>query len=438
MSVRTRFAPSPTGHVHIGNMRVAIFNWLFARHHGGAFLLRIEDTDRERSTPEACRTLLEAMQWLGLEPDEPPLYQSTRLDAHRAAAEQLVADGHAYREDKGGTGRGECIVFRMPKTDMAFDDLVKGHLVKPAADLHDFVILRSDGTPTFHLANVLDDIHMRVTHVIRGDDHVENTFRHIALFQALGAPVPRYAHLPMIVNAQGKPYSKRDGDAYVGQFRDRGILPDALFNYLALLGWSPGDGPEVMTREELIQRFTLDRVQSSPAQFDMTKLLWINGEHMRRLPIEQRLAGHMADLERHGLRPSVEELRRVLEIMQDRIKVFTDTAAQTAYFFTEDFPYDDAAVRKRLLKPGLPAILAELSRRWAAASTFDAASLEQTLRATAAETGRSPADLIHAVRVAVSGCTAGPSLFAMLEFLGRERVLGRIERALQRWGGSHG
>ncbi|MBM4153090.1 MAG: glutamate--tRNA ligase, partial [Kiritimatiellaceae bacterium] len=188
MMIRTRFAPSPTGHVHIGNMRAAIFNWLYARHTGGQFLLRVEDTDRERSTPAAIQTLLEAMDWLGLTVDEEPLYQSSRIDAHLAAAQRLLASGHAYKEDKGGTGQGECIVFKMPGTDIEFTDLVKGTLKKPAADMADFVIVRSNGTPVFHLANVMDDIEQRITHVIRGDDHVENTFRHIALYKALGAP----------------------------------------------------------------------------------------------------------------------------------------------------------------------------------------------------------------------------------------------------------
>ena len=211
--VRTRFAPSPTGQVHIGNIRAAIFNWLYARHAGGQFLLRIEDTDRARSTPEAVRAVLNAMEWLGLNWDTEPLYQSTRTTAHLAAAEELLRNGHAYKEDKGGTGQGECILFRMPGTDMGFHDEIKGDLAKKAADMKDFVIVRSNGTPVFHLANVVDDIHMQITHIIRGDDHVENTYRHVALFQALGAPVPKYAHLPMIVNAQGTPYSKRDGAA---------------------------------------------------------------------------------------------------------------------------------------------------------------------------------------------------------------------------------
>ena len=288
MTVRTRFAPSPTGQVHIGNIRAAIYNWLFARHEGGQFLLRIEDTDRARSTPVAVQAVLDALTWLGLNWDETPLYQSTRTAAHLAAAEQLLQAGHAYKEDKGGTGKGECVIFRMPGTEMSFRDEIKGHLAKQAADMKDFVIVRSDGTPVFHLANVVDDIHMQITHIIRGDDHVENTYRHVALFRALGATPPKYAHLPMIVNAQGKPYSKRDGAAYVGDFRDKGYLPEALFNFLALLGWSPGGDRELMGRDEMARLFTFDRVLSSAAQFDLVKLLWMNGEYMRALPRDQR------------------------------------------------------------------------------------------------------------------------------------------------------
>ncbi|MBR0056230.1 MAG: glutamate--tRNA ligase, partial [Kiritimatiellae bacterium] len=258
-TIRTRFAPSPTGNVHIGNIRAAIYNWLFARHEGGQFLLRIEDTDLERSTPAATQTVLDSMAWLGLDYDGEVLYQSTQRAHHLELAEQLLRSGHAYKEDKGGTGKGECVIFRMPGTDIGYHDLVKGDLLKKAEDLRDFVIVRSDGSPVFHLGNVADDITMGVTHVIRGDDHVENTFKHIALYRALGAPVPQLAHLPMIVNAQGKPYSKRDGAAYVGEFRERGFLPEALFNSLALLGWSPGDDREVMTRDEMVAAFTLDR-----------------------------------------------------------------------------------------------------------------------------------------------------------------------------------
>lgn len=432
MIPRVRFAPSPTGNVHIGNMRAAIFNWLFARHEGGQFLLRIEDTDRERSTPEAIRAVLDAMEWLGLHTDGEPVYQSQRRDAHLAAAEQLLRSGRAYKQDKGGTGKGEAIVFKMPGRDIAFHDLVKGELRKAAADLPDFVIVRSDGSPVFHLANVVDDIHMGITHIIRGDDHVENTFRHIALFEALGAPVPAYAHLPMIVNAQGKPYSKRDGAAFVGEFRDKGYEADALFNYLALLGWNPGDEREIMSREELIAAFTLDRVQAKPAQFDFKKFEWMNAEYLKRMPAGDYCARFRRELEAAGLwDPSVTEdyLNQVCALMRERIKAWSDVPLQAGYFFTEHYPFDSDAVRKRLHKEGAREHLQALRSAFAALPTFDAASLETALRATADARGVPAADLIHPLRVAVTGLPGGPGLFELLAVLGRDRVLARLDRA---------
>ena len=361
MTIRTRFAPSPTGHVHIGNMRAAIFNWLYARHTGGQFLLRVEDTDRERSTPEAIKTLLEAMDWLGLTVDEEPLYQSTRMDAHIAAAEKLLTTGHAYKEDKGGTGQGECIIFKMPGNDIEFTDLVKGSLKKPAADMADFVIVRSNGTPVFHLANVLDDIEQKITHVIRGDDHVENTFRHIALYKALGAPVPQFAHLPMIINAQGKPYSKRDGDAFVGDFQSKGFFGDALFNYLALLGWSPGDEREVMTRQEMIDAFDLVTVRSSPAQMDLRKLLWMNGEYMRAVTPADFAALCCKELAAADIVPA-ENGAAVFALMHERTKLPSEIVPATAFFFSDDFVYDEKAVEKKLAKPEVFQTLEKLSQ----------------------------------------------------------------------------
>jgi len=426
MTIRCRFAPSPTGSVHIGNMRAAIYNWLFARHTGGKFLLRIEDTDRERSTPEAVQTVLAAMAWLGLDTDETPMYQSTRRDAHLAAAERLIADGKAYRLDKGGTGKGEAILFRMPGTDMRFHDDIKGDLQKAAADLPDFVIVRSDGNPVFHLANVVDDIEMGVTHVIRGDDHVENTFRHIALFQALGAGVPTYAHLPMIVNAQGKPYSKRDGAAFVGEFQEQGYLGEALFNYLVLLGWSPGDDREVMPRADIVQAFTLDRVQSKPAQFDMKKFQWMNSEYIQRAP---------ADEWRQRFRAAFPEatdaayLDKVIELMKPRVKNWSDIAT-AAYFFRDEYPVDADAVAKRLKAPGAADLLKTMHDAFAAAEPFDAATLEAILRREADSRGLKTADYIHPVRVAISGQPGGPSLFHLLETLGKPLVLRRIFRAI--------
>ena len=431
MTLRTRFAPSPTGSVHIGNIRAAIYNWLFTRHEGGQFLLRVEDTDRERSTPEAVQAVLDALHWLGLNYDGEPVYQSTRREAHLAAAEQLLAAGHAYKQDKGGTGKGEAILFKMPGTDMAFHDDIKGDLTKAAANLPDFVIVRSDGNPVFHLANVVDDIFMNITHVIRGDDHIENTYRHVALFQALGASAPRYAHLPMITNAQGKPYSKRDGAAFVGDFRDKGYLPDALVNYLALLGWSPGHDKEIMTREEMVQLFTLDRVQSKSAQFDFKKFEWMNAEYMKVLPAPDYEARFRKELEAHGLWSSAiteDYFRAVIALMRERVKSWDEVALQSGYLFTENYPFDQDAVRKRVHKEGASELVAILRARYAALPAFDAASTEAVLREEATARGLNAAEFIHPLRVTVTGLAGGPSLFHMLEVLGKDRVLARLDR----------
>ena len=424
--IRTRFAPSPTGHVHIGNIRAAIYNWLYARHNGGQFLLRVEDTDIERSTPAAIQAVLDAMDWLGLTFDEPAVYQTALKAKHLEAAQSLLAKGLAYKSDKGATGKGEAILFRMPGKDMTFHDEIKGDLTKAAADLPDFVIVRSDGNPVFHLANVVDDIQMNITHVIRGDDHIENTYRHVALFQALGAPVPRYAHLPMITNAQGKPYSKRDGAAFVGEFREQGYLPEALFNYLALLGWSPGGDREVMTREEMVQLFDIQRVQSKPAQFDLKKFQWMNGEFIQRSPQDEWRRRFRADF------PQATDdgyLDRVIEQMKPRVKNWKEIPS-AVYFFTEDYPVDPDAVAKRLKQPGAADVLKAVRDAYASATPFDAATLEALLRQLADARGVKPAELIHPVRVAVSGVQGGPSLFHMLEVLGKDRVLARLDRGI--------
>ncbi len=434
MSVRVRFAPSPTGNIHIGNIRAAIFNWLFARHHGGVFLLRVEDTDRERSTPEAIEALLESLRWLDMEPDEPTLHQSSQTAQHLARADELVRRGLAYREDKGGTGRGECIVFRMPSEgELAFDDLVKGRIVKEAADVGDFVIVRSDGSPVFHLANVLDDITQRVTHIIRGDDHVENTFKHLALFRAFQCEPPRYAHLPMIVNAQGKPYSKRDGAAFVGEFREQGFLPEALFNFLALLGWSPGEDREVLTREQMVELFDLDRVKSNAAQFDLRKLLWMNGEHLRHMPVEV-FRGHVrAEAAAAGYdlgRLSEEQTNRLAELLQVRVKRVCEIAEAARYFYEDDHGFDGKAVRKRLFKDGVEELLLAVAEEFEGAS-FDPVALEAALREFAERTGNAFSSLVHPVRVAVSGRAEGPGLFDLLGLLGRERTLARLRRTAE-------
>ena len=429
--IRVRFAPSPTGKVHIGNIRAAIYNWLFARHTGGKFLLRVEDTDLERSTPEAIKVLFDCMAWLGLDYDEEPFYQTKNAPRHLAVAEELLASGRAYKVER--TSRdgktGVVTMFKMPKEGVIeFDDIVKGHMAKKAEDIPDFAILRSDGSPIFHLANVVDDIDQRVTHIIRGDDHVENTFKHICLFRALGVEPPKYAHLSMIVNQQGKPYSKRDGAAFVGEYREAGYLPEALFNYLLLLGWNPGDDREVLSREEMIRLFELEKVHVTAAMFDPKKLAWMNGEYIKRLPKESFKAELVERLKSAGLSvPSGFNLDYLVEQLQPRTKVLNDLPGNCLCFFTDDYPVDEKAVEKRLRKPGVKETLLDLVARFKSVEPWTAATLEALVKELSQGNGMGP--WVHPVRVAVSGRGEGIGLFEMLELLGRERTLARLERA---------
>jgi glutamyl-tRNA synthetase len=433
MNIRTRFAPSPTGNVHIGNMRAAIFNWLYARHTGGTFLLRVEDTDRERSTPEAIETLLQAMDWLGLDVDEEPLYQSTRMDAHLEAAEKLLASGHAYKEDKGGLGQGECIIFKMPEEDMIFEDEIKGTLTKKAADTQDFVIVRSNGTPVFHLANVLDDIEQSVTHVIRGDDHIENTYRHIALYKALGAPVPKFAHLPMIINAQGKPYSKRDGDAFIGDFKEKGFLSATMFNYLALLGWSPNDDREVMTRQEMIDAFELTSCKSSPAQVDLRKLQWMNGEYIRQMSPEEFAVMASRELEKAGVNVPP-DVGVIFDLMQTRVKLPSEIHPATDFFFNDRYTYDEKAVQKKLLKDGVFQTLEKIAEIFQRLEDFGEEAIDKALHDFVEQSGLGFGAVMPPVRIAVSGQQSGPDLAPVLAILGKEKVLERIAKTIRLFG----
>jgi len=294
------------------------------------------------------------------------------------------------------------------------------------------VIVRSDGTPVFHLSNVVDDIDMGITHVIRGDDHVENTFKHIELFKALGAAVPQYAHLPMIVNNQGKPYSKRDGAAFVGEFREQGYLPEALFNFLLLLGWAPGDDREVLTRDEMIELFTLERCKSSAARFDLKKLIWMNGEYIRRQPREVYAAEFTARVEAAGLSVEGRDLDGILDQMQVRTKFYSEIPGSCSYFFTEEYPFDEKGVAKRLKVDGVPELLDEVAQRYEALPSFDVQSTHEVLIAMGEERGVGLGALVHPVRVAVSGMTEGPGLFEMLVLIGRDSVCARLRCVAQR------
>ena len=431
--IRVRFAPSPTGKVHIGNIRAAIYNWLFARHTGGKFLLRVEDTDLERSTPEAIKALFECMEWLGLDYDEEVFYQTKNVKRHLEVVDQLIASGHAYKVEK--TSRdgktGVVTMFRMPKEGVIeFDDIVKGHMAKKAEDIQDFAIVRSDGSPIFHIANVVDDIDQRVTHIIRGDDHVENTFKHICIFRALGAPVPKYGHLSMIVNQQGKPYSKRDGAAFVGEFRAEGYLPEALFNYLLLLGWNPGDEREVLTRDEMVKLFELEKVHVTAARFDIKKLQWMNGEYIKRLPRDVFEAELRSRVAAAGLEiPADFDLGFLIDQMQVRTKFLNDMPSNIAYFFTDDYAIDEKAVEKRLKKPGVKETLEDLVRRFSEVSDADwtAPKLEELVKGLSQGNGMGP--WVHPIRVAVSGRMEGPGLFEMLQLLGKAKTIARLSRA---------
>ena len=434
--IRVRFAPSPTGKVHIGNIRAAIYNWLFARHTGGKFLLRVEDTDLERSTPEAIQVLFECMEWLGLDYDEEVFYQTKNVKRHLEAVEELKRIGRAYEVEK--TSRdgktGVVTMFRMPKEGtIEFDDIVKGHMAKKAEDIQDFAIVRSDGSPIFHIANVVDDIDQQITHIIRGDDHVENTFKHIEIFKALGAPIPKYGHLSMIVNQQGKPYSKRDGAAFVGEYREAGYLPEALFNYLLLLGWNPGDDREVLSKEEMIRLFELEKVHVTAAMFDPKKLAWMNGEYIKQIPPAEFKAEILKALSPEAA--AIAEAKDgqwwnlLIAQIQPRTKFLKDLSSSLVYFFTEDYPVDPKAVEKRLLKPGVKEILLDLIPRFEAIADWTTPVLEAMVKELSQGGGMGP--WVHPIRVAVSGRTEGPGLFEMLELLGKETTIARLRKTAE-------
>ena len=438
--IRVRFAPSPTGKVHIGNIRAAIYNWLFARHTGGKFLLRVEDTDLERSTPEAIKVLFECMEWLGLDYDEEVFYQTKNVKRHLEVVDQLLASGHAYKVEK--TSRdgktGVVTMFRMPKEGtIEFDDIVKGHMAKKAEDIQDFAIVRSDGSPIFHIANVVDDIDQRVTHIIRGDDHVENTFKHICIFKALGAPVPQYGHLSMIVNQQGKPYSKRDGAAFVGEYRDEGYLPEALFNYLLLLGWNPGDDREVLSREEMVKLFELEKVHVTAAMFDPKKLAWMNGEYIKQIPqqkfiteIKKSVAGldGLEALDKLDEELDEEWWKYLAAQLQPRTKFLKDIGGSVKFLFSDDYPVDPKAVEKRLKKDGAKKALEDVIALFGNVGDAEwlAPKLEELVKGLSQGGGMGP--WVHPIRVAVSGRGEGIGLFEMLQLLGRAKTLARLEK----------
>ncbi|HTM02375.1 MAG TPA: glutamate--tRNA ligase [Vicinamibacterales bacterium] len=434
MTPRVRFAPSPTGYLHVGGARTALFNWFYARRHGGVFILRIEDTDVERSSADMVTGILEGLRWLGLTWDEgpevggphAPYAQSGRLDRYRAAAERLLASGHAYR-DEG------AIRFRPRAGLVAFDDAVHGRIEFDTGDIEPFVILRSDGHPTYHLSVVVDDAQMAITDVVRGDDHISNTPKHVLLFEALDAPIPRFAHVPLILGADKKRLSKRHGATSVTEYQRQGYLPEAMVNFLALLGWSPGDDRELMSREELIASFSLEGISGGNAVFNTEKLDWMNGQYIARMPIAE-LADHVrALLDAAGLADSrlardTVAFHRLLELLRPRAKRLTDFVEQSAPLLSDTVEYEPMAVEKHLAAPDLLANIRALVTALTHVTPFDEPHVEAAVRGTAEQRRIKAATLIHATRVGLTGRTTSPGLFELIVLLGRDGTIDRLDR----------
>jgi len=481
MSVRVRFAPSPTGFLHVGGGRTALYNWVLARGREGTFILRSDDTDRARSTPEYAADIVESLRWLGLDWDEgigvggphEPYSQSLRFDRYREVAHRLVDEGLAYysfatpeqldefrREAQAAgaspaydgrfrvsdeearrrlaSGEGAPIRFAVPRSGVTvFTDEVKGAMRFDHAQVDDFVILRSDGSPTYHLASTVDDVDFEISHVIRGEDLLSSTPKHILLTEAMGASPATYAHLPLLMGPDGSKLSKRHGHTALQAYREAGYLPEAVRNYLALLGWSPGEDEELVSLLAMVDRFSLDDVSKNPAVFDTAKLEWMNGVYIRDLPADEFVArslpwvveGLGRELDDHELTV----LRDIAPLVQERTKLLTEVAPQVRFLFA-DITYDEASWKKVMTKPEVPAALAAAKAALAGLDVWSTETIEEALRGMLAEQELSPRKGLQPLRVAISGSSVSPPLFESMEALGRERTLERLDRATSKLG----
>jgi glutamyl-tRNA synthetase len=465
---RVRFAPSPTGYLHVGGARTALFNWLFARHFGGTLVLRIEDTDLERSTAEMVEGILQGMQWLGINWDEGPYYQTQRTDLYRAAAAKLIDSSAAYycfcsKEElesrrakateegrppkyegacrklnpaealqRKSAGEAAAVRFAIPDGgSTSFDDAVFGKVEFANSELEDFVLLRSDGSPTYHLSVVADDIDLKITHIIRGADHISNTPKQVLLYQALAATMPVFAHVPLILGPDKTRLSKRHGATSVISYRDEGIVPEAFRNFLALLGWTPPEGtPEILGDSELIRLFSLDGISRSDAVFDRAKLDWFNTEYIRAYPAQKLLPLIEEEWKKAGLNPTRHDrdwLLSTIELLKPRARSLKDFAGSFRAFFVDDFDPDPAAVDKFLQAENVRRLLIELGGRYAGTENFNEQETEKILRDFAAEKGVKAGALINGARVALTGQAVAPSLFAVMSALGKDAVIARLK-----------
>jgi len=479
MTIRVRFAPSPTGYLHVGGARTALFNWLYARHHGGVFVLRIEDTDRDRSSPEHTEVILSALRWLGLDWDEGPFFQSDGADRHRAAALRLLEAGRAYRdfttaeelaqareaakgegtdlrlprrraealpageaEERAEAGEAHAIRFLVPEGETVWEDMVHEEMRFQNAAIDDLVILRSDGSPTYNLAVTSDDAEQHITHVIRGDDHLSNTPKQILLSEALGYPVPTFGHVPMILGSDGKRLSKRHGATAVGEYESQGLLPGAMVNFLALLGWSPGGDLEVMMGEELIERFSMERVLKKSSIFDLKKLDWLCGQHFNASTAQALEPALTEGLEGAGLatRQELEERRdwylSLIDLLKTRARTIPDLVDLARPFLVDELEFDPEAVTRYWLKEPAP-VLEQLTalRERLEAPKWEPEALEEVIRGYAEELSVGAGKVIHPLRVAVTGRAVSPGIFEVLAFLGRDTVLARLDEAIVRLDG---
>lgn len=472
--MRLRFAPSPTGYLHVGGARTAIFNWLLARKEGGAFVLRVEDTDVERSKEEHVQAILDGLEWLGLDWDEGPFFQSEGAERHRNDALRLLEEGKAYRdfadpdevreeakrrdmhpsrvarekaeamgveeaERRAAAGEPHAVRFRVPDGETLVDDMVHGEVRFGNDDIDDLVILRSNGSPVYNLAVVSDDAAMGITHVIRGDDHLSNTPKQVLLYRALGVSEPRFGHVPLILGPDGKRLSKRHGATAVGDYAKEGILPDAMLNFLALLGWSPGDDRELMTQEELVEAFSVERILKKSAVFDAEKLSWLNGKHLAATPTEQLAdeirarVGDEDDLDAELLGDDA-FMAAVVALLIPRSRTLEDLARQTIPFVREPVAYEESAVSKHWAKDPAKTldVLTRLRDALEAVEPWTAETVEPAVRGVAEALGVGAGKVIHPLRVALVGQASSPGIFDVLAALGRARVLSRIDRGVER------
>jgi glutamyl-tRNA synthetase len=458
--VRTRFAPSPTGYLHVGGARTALFNWLFAKHHGGKFILRIEDTDRERSKEEYLKDILEGLLWLGLKWDEGPYFQSQRMEIYREYAFRLLEEGKAYRcyctpeeleqmrkkalqegrkpkydgrcrEKKEPLNRPFAIRFKAPREGVTVvEDLLRGKVIFKNEELDDLIILRSDGTPTYNFSVVVDDVSMGITHVIRGDDHLNNTPKQLLLYEALGFAPPKFAHVPLILGSDRTRLSKRHGATALNAYKEMGFLPEAMVNYLARLGWSFGD-QEIFSLQELIEKFSLDNVSLSPAVFDMEKLLWLNSHYLRTLPSEEIANRLLPFLEKSGIKTALDQtLVEIVKTLQPRSRTLKEMAEQATFYFLRPSSYDEEGVKKFFTPQGI-AFLEAFLKDLKDVEPFTPSTLEETFRKVSVSLGIKTREAGQAVRLALTGKTVSPGLFEIMQILGKDECLERIQRAVE-------